>query len=316
VFGGGLAAREDRPVDGDGDALQAGADRFRGFADLYDGVRPVPPPALAELLVDYCGRRPRLVVDLGSGTGLSTRWAATWADHIVGVEPSDDMRAAARRQSTANVSYVAGWSHDTGLAASGADVVVAVQALHWMEPEPTFREVARILGPGGVLAAIDCDWPPVVGDHVAERAWDACRRHIRVFESRLAAGVTGAALRAPVGDQDREAANCSGIDAHRDRRLPEGVTSWSKSGHLDRMSRSGLFTWCREVAMASADEGDADRFIGLLKSQGDYQALRRHHLDDADLAIDRFEATARTQLGPQPRPWHFIYRARLAFAPA
>ena len=37
----GLAAREDRLVEGD--ALQAGADRFRGFADLYDGVRPVRP---------------------------------------------------------------------------------------------------------------------------------------------------------------------------------------------------------------------------------------------------------------------------------
>jgi SAM-dependent methyltransferase len=300
----------------EGDALRAGADRFRGFAELYDGVRPVPPRELAELLVDYCGRRPRLVVDLGSGTGLSTRWAATWADEAVGVEPSDDMRAAAGRQATANASYVAGWSHDTGLAAGGADVVVAVQALHWMEPEPTFREVVRILRPGGVFAAIDCDWPPVVGDHVAEQAWDTCRRHIRVFESRLAAGLTGAALRAPVGEEDREAANYSGIDAHVNRRLPEGVRSWSKSGHLDRMTRSGLFAWCREIAIASVDEGDAGRFVGLLKSQGDYQALRRHRLEDADLAVDRFDAVVRARLGPEPRTWHFIYRARLAFTPA
>ena len=38
---------------------------------------------------------------------------------------------------------------------------MAVQALHWMEPAPTFGEVARLLRPGGVFAALDCDWPPV-----------------------------------------------------------------------------------------------------------------------------------------------------------
>jgi SAM-dependent methyltransferase len=300
----------------EGDALQAGADRFRGFAGLYDSVRPVPPRELAALLVDYCGGRPRLVVDLGAGTGLSTRWAATWSDEAVGVEPNDDMRAAAhQRQPSTKVSYVAGWSHDTGLPAGSADVVLAVQALHWMEPEATLREVARILRPGGVFAAIDCDWPPVVGDHVAEQAWETCRRHIRVYEARLAAGLAGDALRAPVRDEDREAARYAGIDPHIDRRLHDGVRSWSKSGHLDRMSRSGLFAWCREVAMTSLAEGDADRFVGLLKSQGDYQALRRHHLQDAELGVDRFEATARARLGPAPRPWHFVYRARLSFAP-
>lgn len=305
--------REDRSVDAN--ALQAGADRFRGFADLYDDVRPVPPSALADLLASYNGERPRVVVDLGSGTGLSTRWASRSAAEVVGVEPGDDMRAVAGRHATANVSYTAGWSHDTGLPDGSADVVLAVQALHWMDPEPTFREVARLLRPGGVFAAIDCDWPPVVGDHVAERAWETCRRRMRVFESRLAAGSTGAALRAEVRDEDREAAAYSGIDAHVNRQLSGEVRSWSKSGHLDRMSRSGLFGWCREVAMTSVEDGDADRFVGLLKSQGDYQTLRRHGLTDADLGVDHFAATALARLGPDPRPWHFVYRARLAFAP-
>ena len=64
-----------------GESLQAGADRFHGYSDLYDAVRPAPPSELADLLVTYCGRTPDLVVDLGSGTGLSTRWAGEWADH-------------------------------------------------------------------------------------------------------------------------------------------------------------------------------------------------------------------------------------------
>jgi SAM-dependent methyltransferase len=38
-------------------------------------------------------------------------------------------------------------------------LVTCSQSLHWMEPEPTFAEVARILRRGGVFAAYDYDWP-------------------------------------------------------------------------------------------------------------------------------------------------------------
>lgn len=296
------------------DALQAGADRFVGFGELYDRVRPVPPMDLGELLSRYCGGRPDLVVDLGSGTGLSTRWAASWANRVIGVEPSEDMRETAQRQPAAGVSYVEGWSHGTGLDPGSADVVLAVQALHWMEPEPTFREVARLLRPGGVFAAIDCDWPPVVGDQAAEEAWEDCRRQMRVFERRLADGLDGEALRAPVSSLDGEGDKYSGIDPHFDRRLAEGVRSWSKGGHLGRIQGSGLFAWSREVALAAQDEGDAERFVGLLRSQGDYQTLLRHGLTDADLGVERFERLAWDRLGRGRQPWLFVYRIRLGFS--
>ncbi len=294
--------------------LQAGADRFRGFSDLYDGVRPVPPAELGELIVSYCGASPKLVVDLGSGTGLSTRWAAGWAAEVIGVEPSEDMREIAERRADAGVSFAKGWSHETGVPSGAADAVLAVQALHWMEPEPTFREVARILRPGGVFAAIDCDWPPVVGDHIAEQAWDDCRRQVQVVEARVAEGVDADALRAPASRSERELAVYSGIDDHRNRRLAEGTRSWSKLGHLERMRASGVFAWCREIALASSERGDAARFVGLLKSQGDYQVLRRHGLVDDDLGVDRFERLVHARLGDEEKPWRFIYRARLGFA--
>jgi SAM-dependent methyltransferase len=297
---------------GDG-RLEAGADRFSGFGALYDEVRPFPPIELGELIADYCGARPRLVVDLGSGTGLSSRWAARWATEVVGVEPSRDMRETAERRTASGVSYVAGWSHETGLRSGAADVVLAVQALHWMEPEPTFREVRRILRRGGVFAAIDCDWPPVVGDDIAEQAWDDCRQQIRVFETRLAEGLSGRALRAPVAPLDRKSAHRARVDGLADSLLPDGVRSWAKSGHLDRMLASGQFAWGREVAMTSSDEGDAARFIRLLESQGDYQTVRRHGLTDAEIGVDRFRRVVLERLGDQPRPWRFVYRARLAF---
>ena len=191
---------------------------------------------------------------------------------------------------------------------------MVVQALHWMEPAPTFGEVARLLRPGGVFAALDCDWPPVLGDAIVEQAWDDCRRTLRVFETRLAAGMSGDDLRAPVGTDDSEAARYSGIDAHRERQLAEGVRSWSKSQHLERMAGSGRFAWCRELALTSSTTGDAERFVGLLRSQGDYQTLARHGLDDDVLGVTRFTTLVIERLGDDRRPWWFVWRARLGFS--
>jgi SAM-dependent methyltransferase len=302
--------------------LDANARRFSGFADLYDRVRPSPPGALADLVLAYAGTaRASLLVDLGSGTGLSTRWAATWADAVVGVEPSDDMRARAVAQSSAaresgapdNVSFRAGWAHDTGLADGCAEVVTAVQALHWMDPEPTFAEVARILRPGGVFVALDCDWPPKVGSRRAEEAWDRCRAIVKVFEDRAAGGAAGDDLRQPIGEATDLALPVHfGRDAQKDRTMPAGVRAWSKDEHLARMAASGAFGWCTELAAHSLERGDHARFVDLFRSQGHLQQLLAAGLDEDTLGVTAFVAAVSESLGDSSRPFLFTYRVRLA----
>ena len=71
-------------------------ERFSGFADLYDKYRPAPPAALSTILTQWAQvTRPHLVVDLGCGTGLSTRYWAGKAEQVIGVDPTSDMRAQA-----------------------------------------------------------------------------------------------------------------------------------------------------------------------------------------------------------------------------
>ncbi len=294
-------------------SLDANANRFSGFADLYDAVRPVPPAELAEVIATYAGGHPQVVVDLGCGTGLSTRWAAGWATEVVGIEPSADMRArAAAATSDTNVRYIEGWSTATDLPDGSADVVLAVQALHWMEPTGTFVEVARLLRPGGVFAALDCDWPPSVGNALAEQAWHTARATVAIHEREIAGWSRASTSReASSSPQTDELRPTDPTDAAAAVTITDGVRFWHKGEHLGRMIRSQQFAHCLEMAALGREHGTAERFVQLFKSQGDYQALRRHGFDDAALGVDRFTADVVAALGTSEVPFWFTYRARI-----
>ncbi len=72
------------------------SDVWTGKASSYNRVRPTPPPALPDLLTQLIGMpHPALVVDLGSGTGLSTAIWGERAERVIGIEPNADMRKEA-----------------------------------------------------------------------------------------------------------------------------------------------------------------------------------------------------------------------------
>src|SRR5205823_3055487 len=113
---------------------------WTGKASSYDRARPTPPPALLDLLTQVIDLpHPALVVDLGSGTGLST---AIWAERVIGIDPNADMRTAAVHKVedhpyAAQIAYREGVAHRTGLPDGCADIVTAAQSFHWMEPTST-----------------------------------------------------------------------------------------------------------------------------------------------------------------------------------
>lgn len=256
-------------------------DRFTGFADLYDRHRATPPTALATLITQFGGMaRPRLVVDLGSGTGLSTRYWADRADRVVGVEPTPDMRHQAEAATKApNIAYREGFSHHTGLADACAQVVVCMQALHWMDPTGTFAEAARILEPGGVFAACDYDWPPLSGSWEVDSLFERCVAAARRLEKELKA------------------------DA--------GVKQWDKAGHFSRMQTSGRFRYLKDTAIHHQDEGNAERLIGLYLSQGYVMALLRAGVTEQELGLTELRALAEKLIGSKPRPFFWSARVRL-----
>jgi len=252
--------------------IQRSGFRLEGFAERYDAARPRPPEALLDLLSRLAAvERPRLVVDLGSGTGLSTNIWSGRSGEAVGVEPNPDMRAQA--VPLPGVRFVDGLSSDTGLPDECADIVTVSQALHWMEPEPTFAEVARILRPGGVFAAYDNDWPPTVHPEI-DAAFDAVL--------------------------DR-------VDEHRESRW-----AW-KTTHLERMEASGRFRYVRETLVHSIEYGDADRIVGLVESLGVVARPLAEGKTEEELGVADLRAAAERVLAGRDAPLLFSYRVRLGF---
>lgn len=145
---------------------------FDGLAGDYDRFRPdYPVPILAAWRAHLDkGRsdRPRLVVDLGCGTGISTRSllkVLDAADRVVGVEPGPDMRAAFPVHSgTAGIPLVAAVAERLPFDAGTVDALVAARAAHWMDRAALIAEPRRVLTPGGTLAFLN-------NDHY----WHGCR---------------------------------------------------------------------------------------------------------------------------------------------
>lgn len=247
---------------------------FAGGAGQYALFRPAPPAALVPLLLRFarCARAPR-VVDLGCGTGLSTRIWAAQAAEVVGIDRSEAMLAEARRVSEHNVRYLQGDAAATGLALASVDVAVAVQSFHWMEPAATLREIGRILRAGGVFAAVDTVFPPAIDPELDLVFADFLARAQRVL-------------------------------GH------EGGVRWSKEGHLCRMVESGQFSHVRELELHAVERGGAERFVGFAKSAVDLSSLRALGADDRDLGLDALAAAAARVLATE-EDWVFGYRVRM-----
>ena len=123
-------------------------ERFTGLAEQYAKHRPsYPDAALDHFLQRAALPKTGVIVDVGAGTGISARWIARRGFSVIGIEPNDEMRAAASAIPEPEVSYQNGQAESTGVEPESADAIVAAQAFHWFEPAAALREFARVLKP-------------------------------------------------------------------------------------------------------------------------------------------------------------------------
>ena len=131
--------------------------RFSNRVADYIRYRPGYPPELVAWLRAATGISPSwLVADMGSGTGLLSREFLRMGCTVYGVEPNDEMRAAAEREFAHAPKFhsVAGKAEATTLSDRLVDLVSAGQAFHWFDPPATRREWRRIVKPGGYALVV------------------------------------------------------------------------------------------------------------------------------------------------------------------
>jgi len=251
-----------------------------GYAACYHAHRPRPPAAIVDLILQVARtERARLVVDLGSGTGLSTVLWAPRAERVVGIEPLDEMRRIAEAENmAANVTFQARVAQATGLPDGAADVVTCAQSLHDMEPESALAEIARILRPGGVFAAYDHDWPPVVHPEAEQAFFE--------FMDRIGA------LRKQHG-------------------IRSTMQQWDKERHLARLEACGHFSYVRELALHHTEPCTAERWVGFALTIGFVPPVLDLGLDDDTVGLTALRSAAERTLGGRDLPWYVGYRVRM-----
>lgn len=100
------------------------------------------------------GRGPIDLLDLAAGTGKLTESLMQLPDaRVVAVEPDPAMIAQLRALLPA-IDSRTGTAEDIPLADASVDAVLVGQAWHWFDPRLALPEIARVLRPGGVLAAL------------------------------------------------------------------------------------------------------------------------------------------------------------------
>jgi SAM-dependent methyltransferase len=129
---------------------------FGAIAAAYQAHRPGYPDAAIEWGLAPLGRPARLrLLDLGAGTGKLTASLVALgpAAEVTAVEPDPEMLAVLR-STLPTVTALAGTAESIPAADASVDAVLVGQAFHWFDPAAAGAEIARVLRPGGVLAAL------------------------------------------------------------------------------------------------------------------------------------------------------------------
>jgi SAM-dependent methyltransferase len=93
------------------------------------------------------------IAEVGAGTGKLTQLLASEFEHVVGIEPDQEMRRffAARCPRT---PVLAGNSDAIPLAHACVDAVFIAEAFHLFASQATVREISRVLKPRGTLVLL------------------------------------------------------------------------------------------------------------------------------------------------------------------
>ena len=147
--------------------------RFSNRVENYLKYRPRYPTEIISLLEKECGlTRDSVIADVGSGTGFLSELFLRYGNHVFGVEPNAEMRAAGERLLANYPNFVSidATAEGTTLPDSSVDLITAGQAFHWFDRDKARVEFERILKPDGWVVIVWNTFP--TGRSAIVKAYD------------------------------------------------------------------------------------------------------------------------------------------------
>jgi SAM-dependent methyltransferase len=127
--------------------------RFGARAQSYGRARTGYPPGALDFVLEGLGHPSTLtVLDVGAGTGISSRLLAERGGQVWALEPNAQMREAMAPHP--RVVGLEGQGEAIPLGPHQVDLACCFQAFHWLEPARALPELWRVLRPGGRLAVV------------------------------------------------------------------------------------------------------------------------------------------------------------------
>lgn len=136
---------------------------FDTLADAYETYRTGYGSSLYDTILEAAPTDPA-VLDVAAGTGLSTQGLLAHARRLIPVDVARGMLVQAPI-----TNRVLAQAEALPFAEETFELVACAQAFHWLDPEPAYRELHRVLAPNG-LAAIWWKYP--TEDDPARQATD------------------------------------------------------------------------------------------------------------------------------------------------
>jgi SAM-dependent methyltransferase len=123
------------------------AEGFGTDAERYNRARPTYPADMVDRIIAASPGRD--VLDVGCGTGISSRLFQTAGCRVLGVEPDPRMAELAAQGGTeTQIAKFEDWDP----AGRTFDAVIAAQSWHWVDPVVGAAKAAKVLRPGGRFA--------------------------------------------------------------------------------------------------------------------------------------------------------------------
>lgn len=228
--------------------------RWTSIAKEYDQYRLAPPSKLIKIITSLTRKEsPDLVVDLGCGTGLSTYPWALVSKMVLGIDPLSEMLSVAKQSNSAkNIDFLQGYGNSTGLDNRSVDIITCNHSIHWMEPESTIIEVARIIKEDGIFVMMGHNFPPLSEFLEVDNEYFRFKKKCDLLISSL--------------------------------NLNKGFFE-NMVGFAEQLNALGLFKIYREFYFSDEREWSADDYIGWINTQGVVQKLNQLNIDEAEFGL-------------------------------